>query len=92
MDIIRYIISIVLGVLGLYGIVCNWYAFVLDIKKIRFVSCVPFIGGIALCLAFVIIPNNPYVWLWWVAFIIDYGSLPVLCRTIVSLVIKKHKK
>lgn len=41
-------------------------------KGKKYVSGIPLIGGLSLCMAVAIFPNNPYAWLCWVALIIDF--------------------
>lgn len=91
MDIIRYIIAIILGLFGLYIVTMNWCIFVLWLLKKKGASMGGFLGGLCLCISFAIIPNNPYVGLCWLAFVVDIGSLPLIVWTGIYLLMGKHK-
>ena|GEM_PF-3092051 len=61
----------------------NWYVVLYYYSTKKYAgSWVPLIGGLILCGAFVFIPNNPYVRWWWLAFVIDWGSLPGITYTL----------
>lgn len=78
MDAIRYIVTIGAGFFGLAFICLNWAVYIKWIFMRKQMSGMPFIGGILLCIAFVIVPNNPYWRLCWLAFVIDISALPWL--------------
>ena len=83
MNYIQYLISLILGVAGLWIFVLNWIVFwKRHIKREAASSWIPLLSGCFLCVAFVIFPSNPYRRLWWIAFIIDWGSLPGLVFSI----------
>lgn len=98
MELFRYLFAIVLGIFGIYIIIMNWCILLNNTwkkkryAKVKYVSFGPFLGGISLCVAITIIPNNPYSWLCWLAFVIDFGSLPWLCYTLFCFATGKHKK
>jgi len=73
MDILRIIVIVVLGGIGLYIIVSNWAILVLGFLKKEHHSFSPFLGGGLLAGTIILTPIWP---LWWLAFIIDFGSLP----------------
>jgi len=52
------------------------------IRKKEASSWTPLLSGVLLCSAFLLIPYNPYRHLWWLAFVIDWGSLPGIVTTI----------
>jgi hypothetical protein len=89
---IQIILAIVLGIFGIYIIIMNWCILWMYIVKKKSSSIGGFLGGLLLCIAIMIIPNNPYPWLGLFAFIIDLGSLPSLICVIIFLVIQKFKK
>jgi len=89
MDIIRYIISVGLGLLGLYIIIMNWAILVVWLLHKKSSSTIPFFGGIFLFVAFIIIPNNSYIWLCWVAFFIDRGCIPIFIEGLIIFIQKK---
>ena len=59
----RYVLSIVLGAIGAYLIILNWGAFyVTYVKKEGFCSWIPLVPGIIAALAFVLFPNNSFIY------------------------------
>jgi len=91
MDIIRYAVSIILGLYGLYIIVMNWCIIYNGIFKKIHSSTGPILGGLLLCISFIIIPNNPYIRFWWLAFIIDISSLPYLIYIGITALMGKYR-
>lgn len=93
MDNIRYVLAAILGFFGLYLFFGNWYVFFIGfIKRKNAPSWVPLFSAILLCVAILLIPNNPYRWLCWVPFIIDWGSLPGITTSIIWLIIDSSKE
>lgn len=95
MNIIRYILSVLLGILGLYIIVMNWFIVFYNIKNRnnkKYVSLGPLLGGISLCIAIVLIPNNRYVWLCLLPLFIDVGCLPSIIGASIRFIKDKYKK
>lgn len=93
MDIARYIFAILLGILGLIITLANWSAVIKYIKnKNKEFSLVPLLGGVLLCIAFAIFPNNPYIYLCWIGLIIDTGCLPMVIRALIHTIKIKHKR
>jgi len=92
MDIIRYIVSGVLGLFGLYVIVMNWFILVKTIISKKFISYFPLFGGASLCIAILILPNNPYPWLGFFALVLDIGCLPLIICSLVGFAMEKYKK
>lgn len=89
--VIRYSITIVLGLLALIIIITNWLA-VFRYKKnkeLRF-SLIPIVGGVFLCVSFAVIPDNSYIWLCWIALILDVGCLPMVISVLIYTL--RHKK
>ncbi len=85
----RYILSIVLGAIGLYLIILNWGSFYITyVKKERFCSWIPLIPGIIAALAFVLFPNNSFIYLFWICFLLDWGCIPGFVFTVYM----RHKK
>ncbi len=73
----QYLISLILGAAGFWIFILNWMVFWQGyIKRKPAPSWIPFLSGCLICAAFLIFPSNPYRRLWWIAFIIDWGSLP----------------
>lgn len=73
----RYILSIVLLVIGVWLVILNWKSFyVTYIKKERFCSWIPIIPGLIVILAFILLPNNRIIHLFWIGFLLDWGCIP----------------
>lgn len=47
-------------------------------------------GGVFLCFAIILMPNNPYIWLWWVPLVVDIGCLLSIIAIIIKII--KEKK
>lgn len=88
---IKYTFIIISGFLGLWIILTNWRIFWVNIRKNRHSSWIPILGGLFLGISFFLIPNNSFRWLFWIAFIIDWGSLPGTVYTIIWYVIHNKK-
>lgn len=85
----RYILSVILWVIGVWLIALNWRIFYVNyIKKDKFVSWIPLIPGITVILAFILLPNNRFTYLFWIGFFLDWGCLPGFIFTIY----KRYKK
>lgn len=92
MDLVRYIFAGILGILSVFIILTNWSAVIIFSRnKEKHFSSIPLLGGIFLCIAFAIIPNNPYVYLCWIALFIDVGCLPAVIQALMH-VIKSKKR
>lgn len=88
---IRYAIAVTFGILGLWIFVMNWIIFWNGyVKKKQTASWAPLVAGCFLCVAFLIIPFSQYRWLCWVAFLIDWGSLPGIAFSILYYIIKER--
>lgn len=88
--VIRYSIAIVLGLLALLIIITNWIAIIRykHNNRVHF-SLIPILGGVFLCISFVVIPDNPYWWLCWIT-LLDVGCLPMIIGALIRSVV--HKK
>jgi len=85
-----WIAAVVLTVLGLWLIVLNWTVFWRrHIRKQSSSSWIPLLGGALLCAGFVVVPNNPCRWLWWLAFVVDWGSVPGITYSVVWHVLSR---
>jgi tellurite resistance protein TehA-like permease len=81
---IRYSIAIALGLLALIIIIANWLAILRYKKdKEKSFSLIPVVGGVLLCISFAIIPDNSYIWLCWIALILDVGCLPMVISALI---------
>ena len=84
MNIIIWILSILFLLLSAYLTFVNWSVFINNyILKKPFVSAVTFGGGLLGGIGLIILPvENAWKW-FWVPFVIDWGSLPVIIFSIV---------
>ncbi len=88
----RYVVSVLLGIFGILIIFLNLIPLVAYIKDNKHVSGIPLLGGLSLCMAIAIFPNNPYAWLCWVALIIDFQwGIPGILYSVLKNM-KKNKK
>lgn len=84
MQVVAWIAAILLIVFGLWLILLNWLVFYRSfIQRRPSPSWMPLLGGLLLCAGFLIIPGNQYRSLWWLAFIIDWGSAPGISHAII---------
>jgi len=89
----RYIIVGVCGILGLWAIFVNWILVLKNYIQNYRSSKIPFLGGLFLCIALSLIPNNPFDWwLYLLVLMIDIGCLPLLIGTVVYIFWRKYKK
>ena len=81
---LQYAASILLVSVALWIILLNWLVFIqVHIQGREAPSWIPLLGGILLALGFVLWPSNPCIWLCWLAFIFDWGSLPGIGHALV---------
>ncbi len=75
--------DIMIGILGIYIITMNWYVFCNNyLLRNKWISAIPLIGAF-LAMAFLFF--CPFKWLnsfFWLPWIIDWGSLPLLLVSI----------
>lgn len=77
MAVVQYLLGILLGSAGVWVICVNWRIFwTCHVRKRHSPSWLPILGGLLVGIAFVIWPKNPVRWLAWVAFVLDWGSVP----------------
>ena len=77
--------------IGNWLILLNWRCFYMAfIKKQPSPSWIPLLGGILAFLGFYFFPGNPMSSLAWLAFLIDWGSLPGIGHAIVYHRIRKN--
>jgi hypothetical protein len=70
------VIAVLLGAAGAWCAVMNWVALVVSVRG-RHVSTAPLLGGLLGAAALALAPGDASAW-WWVAFVVDYGSIPWL--------------
>jgi hypothetical protein len=90
-DYIRYVIATVFGLTGLWLFILNWKVFWNSlVKRKTTASWIPLLAGCLLCVAFLIFPFNSNRWLCWLAFVIDWGSLPGISFSIWHGISRSH--
>ena len=83
MTIFTWLIFIALFLLSLYIIIVNWITIFSNYSKTsKKPSNIVLLGGILICIAFLISPINQLKSFWWLGFVIDYGSLPIFIHTV----------
>jgi len=81
---LQYAAALILGLAGLWLCILNWRVFfVRHIQGKPAPSWIPLLPGALLCAGFALWPENPFRWLWWLGFIVDWGSLPGIGYSIV---------
>lgn len=81
-----------LFLVGTWLVFLNWRCFyVAFIKKKPSPSWIPLLGGILMFLGFYLFPDNLLSSLAWLAFVLDWGSLPGIGHAIVHHRINKKK-
>lgn len=91
-DIERLLWCIPLSVFGWLIIVSNWKVAYRNIVKKEKQSWIGFFGGGFVGLAFMIFPNNPVWYMFWVAWLIDWGCVPGTMYTIIYYLYHRFKK
>ena len=77
MNILRYILTAVLGTLSIWTICLNWKCFWFTyIKKEKAGSWIPVVPGALLMVAFILYPNAAVNRLAWIGLFIDWGCIP----------------
>ena len=78
-----FVLGGLLTVFGLWVILANWTVFWIGrVLKRRCGSWTPLLGGVSLSVGFALIPGNPYRWLWWAPFLLDWGSAPGIAHSL----------
>lgn len=94
LEILRWILGGAALLIGVFFSFANWLTFVGGILSRRkgSVSFFPFVGGISLTLALLVLPIDS-LWRWsWVGLFIDFAALPIWILCGMQIVIDKLKK
>ncbi|MBE6847206.1 MAG: hypothetical protein IJC75_04930 [Oscillospiraceae bacterium] len=78
----RWCIAAISALFGLGITAANWVGVYRYYKHGHTSSRIPLLGGAFLAVGFALMPHNPVSHLWWLAFLIDCGSLPLLICTV----------
>ncbi len=82
MQIAQWIFGILFLVFGTYMSAMNWACFVNNvIPSRRFASVVPLVGGISGSIGVICLPISGVWKYFWIPFIVDYGSIPLILLT-----------
>lgn len=74
---------------ALYFCVVNWICLISRLTKLRSPSWVPLVPGILLALAMSLSPLEQVASWWWIAFLVDGGSVPGLLLTVCWIASRK---
>jgi hypothetical protein len=89
MEGLQIIAIVFFGGFGLYIIVANWVILLTSLVKKEHHSFAPFLGLGALVVALLLSP----IWqLWWIALIIDVGTVPLLLWSVGAWLLRKIRK
>lgn len=89
MDILRNILIVILGCVGLYLIGLNWLILWKIVIMKEHHSVVPFLGGGLLAVVVLLTP----MWsLWWIALIVDWGSAPWFLCSLGVVLLRRIRK
>lgn len=80
METLQVLAIFFIGGLGLYLSTLNWIILIRGILLKEHHSFLPVLGGLLLAAGILL---TPYWKLWWLAFIIDFGSLPWILSCLV---------
>lgn len=75
MDTLRWIISIIIGCIGIWIGIMNWVIIIAVIKYKKFASSAPFFGAIIMVIALLIMPFQKPLWIFLIPLVIDYSCL-----------------
>lgn len=92
LQIVRWVLGGLLGLAGLYLSVLNWVALVRRFTRERASSWTPLIGGALLVAAALVAPSTPLKSWWWVAFLIDGGSVPGLLSVPIGILMARARE
>jgi hypothetical protein len=98
MEMVRWILVTILGLLGLLVAIGNWAIGLrtLGIIKLksgeRVSSWIPLIGGGLIAIAFLVYGDSRLASFWWLGFLLDFGCVPGFLQTAFFRFVAKHKK
>lgn len=75
MDTLRWIISIIIGCIGIWIGIMNWVTIIAVIKYKKIASSASFFGAIIMVIALLIMPFQKPLWIFLIPLVIDYSCL-----------------
>ena len=84
------IVGYVFFALGCLCGICNWLSFFSAVLSKGNSSFIPYIGAILILLGMVLISKNTIQTYWWIAFLIEFTTLPMLIIGFVLYTLKKN--
>lgn len=75
MDTLRWIISIIIGCIGIWIGIMNWDTIIAITKYKKIASLAPFFGAIIMVIALLIMPFQKPLWIFLIPLVIDYSCL-----------------
>ena len=86
MDILRWALGIVTGVVFVWLALLNWGVFwVRHIRKQEAPSWIPLVGGISGVVSCLVMPPQFLHAVWFVPLVVDWGSLPGIVYSLICL-------
>ena len=70
----------------------DFWVFFQDLLGRKHRSMIPFVGGFIGMLAVLILSVEHFKYYWWIPFVLDMGSVPLLVRTILFFLLGKHRR
>ncbi len=95
MDMFIYIVRWIIGIpILLFGIITglsNWVAIIETIKTKNSISLLFFLGSIIIIIGALIVPLKTINNLWWIAFLIDFASFPLITLLLINYLFGKKE-
>ncbi len=82
--IVRWIIGIPILIFGIITGLSNWADIIETIKTRNSISLLFFLGSIIIIIGALIVPLKAINNLWWMAFLIDFASFPLITLLLIG--------
>ncbi|SMF41419.1 hypothetical protein SAMN06296036_112161 [Pseudobacteriovorax antillogorgiicola] len=76
MEVVYWILTIFLSLLGGYVVALNSFCVVQMIRGYKVGSWIPLLGGGCISIAAIVAPVDTVASLWWVPLLVDWGCVP----------------
>lgn len=90
MNVLRWSLAVLFFAAFVWMAVIHAGSFIAGFRK-KAPSLVPLVGGLCGMLAMLIVPLPSLRKWWWLAFVVDCGSLPLIIRTLIYGVIQSRR-
>lgn len=84
MDTLRWIISIIIGCIGIWIGIMNWATIIAIIKHKKSASLAPFFGAVIMVIALLIMPVKKPLWIFLIPLVIDYSCIFGIINRIIA--------